>query len=61
MFAMVALEDTIVVPGDSNLVFPAHCRVPEGREVSDLPEVQGVVDARTMQKVEYRFNRAPKK
>lgn len=61
MFAMAALEDTIVVPGDSNLVFHAHCEVPEGREVSDLPVVEGVVDARTMQKIEYRFNRAPKK
>jgi hypothetical protein len=61
MFAMCALEDVIERAGDVNLVFPAHCRIPEGLEVSELPVVEGVVDAQKMRKVLYRFNHAKKK
>lgn len=46
MYAMAALEDVIVVPGDSNMTFPAHCPLPETRDVWDQEEVPSPTERR---------------
>jgi hypothetical protein len=61
VFALCALEDVIARVGDSNLVFTAHCALPEGREVSDQEEVLSPVTPKIFRRVMRRFDSMPKK
>jgi len=60
MYRMAQLEDVIMVPGDSNLTFPAHCRLPDTKDVWEQEEVPSPTERRFKLAMN-RFRRMPER